>query len=371
MRTLAFITWTPYSDRDYLMYDILNLKKNFKILFIDISEIIFPEFKKIKRKKSKNKFKYGITLFKAKNEKEFINILNQNSIDFCIDRFSGNINHKILKIIKEHKIKTINIFGASKLLKEQFFPLNIKFYLGKLLDFFRIKNTNYDYCLISGIMSIQQKNISYKKKIYSHSLDFDISKRPIKKKINLPKRYAVFLDENIVYHPDLNKKSNQSIKLDKVKYYRDLEKFLLYFSKKFKVKIIIAAHPTSNTQGLSELKKFKFYTYKTSELVKSSSYVLLHTSTAINYAIIFKKKMIFLDHKIFQDNYLGQTIKVNSNFFNTKSLDFSRKYEYKNFLNFITYPDLTYKKYLDYFILHPKKKNNKTISDQLNLYLKM
>ena len=231
MRTLAFITWTSYTHRDFLRYDIINLKKKFRIFFIDISEIIFPEFKKKdKRSFSKQKY-YNVFYFKAKTDKEFINILKNNRIDFCIDRFSGNINFRILKIIKDHNIKTVNIFGASKLLKEQIFPLNLKFYLGKIIDFFKVKNTNYDYCFLSGTMAIQQKNISYKNEIYSHSFDYDISKRKNKGKVYLPKKYAVFLDENIVNHPDLQKKTNLYLRLNKEKYYRDLEKFLVFFEK--------------------------------------------------------------------------------------------------------------------------------------------
>ena len=56
------------------------------------------------------------------------------------------------------------------------------------------------------------------------------------------------------------------------------------------------AHPRSNYEKHPELfKKYKIIKGKTIDLVKNSKLVLMHCSTSVNYAVIYKKPIIILD----------------------------------------------------------------------------
>ena len=62
--------------------------------------------------------------------------------------------------------------------------------------------------------------------------------------------------------------------------------------KKYKTNVVIAAHPKSNYDK-DRFDGRAIYRLKTAELVKSCSHVLMHHSTAISYAILSYKPIIF------------------------------------------------------------------------------
>ena len=366
MRKLLIISWKPYSINYYVKFDIKVLKKYFNVSFISISKIFFPKYPKIYFQKREKTKKDGINVYELKNIKSLKKILSKNNFDYCIDAFNGNYNFNILNLIKEYKIKTINILGGSKLSKNAKFPRNILFILRKLYWQLSIKNSNYDYCFLSGTECIMQNNISYKNIIFSHSFDYDLTLRSKNKKKNKP--YAVFIDENMIDHPDFF--TDTKIYFDRKRYYKNLTNFFLFFEKYFKIKVIIAAHPTIKDSQLKYFNGHKVCKNHTSELIKNSSYVLLHQSTAINFAIIYKKKMVILADDIFNNHYLGLSTESNAIFFKKPVLDISKNYNLKTIHQSMILPNYLYRKYMDFFNLHPKKIGKSSIAEQLNLYLK-
>ena len=100
-----------------------------------------------------------------------------------------------------------------------------------------------------------------------------------------PNEYAVFLDEDVCFHPDyslLNVKPYCSPD----KYYNEINEFFQKFEKILDMNEIIQMKI-----NLIE----KIISGKTIELVKYSNIVLLHSSTSVNYAILYKKPALLLD----------------------------------------------------------------------------
>ena len=89
------------------------------------------------------------------------------------------------------------------------------------------------------------------------------------------------------------------------KYKIRLKKALFFFENQFDVQVIIAGHPrlknNLNYKKIFNENLIKFN--QTEDLIASSKYVLTQGSTSINFAILFKKPMLFINSKLFYHNY--------------------------------------------------------------------
>jgi hypothetical protein len=99
-------------------------------------------------------------------------------------------------------------------------------------------------------------------------------------------KYCVFLDDNIVYNPDLKILIKDTINPDI--YYKLLNDFFDIVEQRYKLRVVIAAHPFSDYTA-EQFGKRKFYKYKTNELVKDCDFTLTHYSTSIAYAVLYNK----------------------------------------------------------------------------------
>ena len=85
--------------------------------------------------------------------------------------------------------------------------------------------------------------------------------------------------------------------------------FFKTFEKKTGLKIKFAAHPKSLKKNVAKYSLDLDYSIgNTEELVKNSSLVLLHSSTSISYAILFKKPIIFLTSNELMKSWIGPRI---------------------------------------------------------------
>lgn len=129
--------------------------------------------------------------------------------------------------------------------------------------------------------------------LWTHSFDYDrfLQEKDLPCRIN--QNTGIFLDEYLPYHSD-----NAAAGLPHVpaeKYYAQLRNFFDHLENRFGVQIIIAAHPRSQYDDKPEL--FGNRTVirgKTSELVKQSGFVILHQSMSLNFAVLYRKPMVFV-----------------------------------------------------------------------------
>lgn len=106
-------------------------------------------------------------------------------------------------------------------------------------------------------------------------------------------KYIVFIDEYYPFHPDAALFNLKTI--DPIIYFRQLNHSFDIIEHKYNMPIVIAAHPKAL--------KYKDYNYfsnrkvefeKTFTLIKNSCFVIAHDSTAIDFAIMCKKPLLFL-----------------------------------------------------------------------------
>lgn len=108
---------------------------------------------------------------------------------------------------------------------------------------------------------------------------------------------AVFIDEYIPYHRDLAALGIPSPIGGSV-YYAMLRRFFDRIEAEFSLRVIVAACPRANYDdkpGLFGDREVVFF--KTAQLIASSKLVLAHRSTAINFAVLFRKPILLVTTK--------------------------------------------------------------------------
>tara|TARA_B100001057_G_scaffold428369_1_gene453795 strand:+ start:3754 stop:4917 length:1164 start_codon:yes stop_codon:yes gene_type:complete len=111
--------------------------------------------------------------------------------------------------------------------------------------------------------------------------------------------FTVFIDSNLVSNSDIE--LNGLKKIDQDKYLSSLNHFFDMFEKQYKTRVIISAHPTSN-YSQNDFNGREILKLKSAELISNSKYVLSHHSTAVSYAVLNYKPIIFLTI----DDWIGE-----------------------------------------------------------------
>ena len=102
---------------------------------------------------------------------------------------------------------------------------------------------------------------------------------------------VVFLDQNLPYHLDFDRRNIQRIEANK--YYKKLNMFFEHIEKKFNTNVVIAAHPSSN-YNVNFFNGRKIIKGETALEIKKSRFIIAHYSTILSLATIDKKPIIFL-----------------------------------------------------------------------------
>ncbi|MEK7783941.1 MAG: hypothetical protein AAB658_00780 [Chloroflexota bacterium] len=108
-------------------------------------------------------------------------------------------------------------------------------------------------------------------------------------------KMGVFLDEYLPFHPDYDR-----LKLTPFSsagaYYPGLRRFFGFLEREHGARIVIAAHPHSRYEDRPEdyFGGRPVVQGKTLELVRKAGFVIAHSSTALNFAVLFRKPVLFI-----------------------------------------------------------------------------
>jgi hypothetical protein len=129
---------------------------------------------------------------------------------------------------------------------------------------------------------------------YANSFDHDLLltwKKSGQKIEN--KNIAVFLDQYVPYHRDNAICGVRPI--DPESYYNGLNKFFSFLEESTGLQIVIAGHPRFDYDSIANAFFGRDVVQgKTIELVCASKLVVLHDSTAVNFAIMMQKPLMFV-----------------------------------------------------------------------------
>ncbi len=145
--------------------------------------------------------------------------------------------------------------------------------------------------------------------IWTHTLDYDLFLQE-KDDSSKVEEMAVFLDSYILFDSYWECKGIDS-GINTQQYYEDLNALFDSVEKNLEVEVVIAAHPRSNYENMPDyFKGRRCIRGATVKLVKKSKLVLAHSSTAITFANLFYKPLIFITTDDLERSLVGPSIQV-------------------------------------------------------------
>ena len=344
IKKILFLISSPFNQRDYKRFGIDTLVQNgFEVHVWDFTPFIHPLVYKTVLPPDPIDYK---NLVQFKNKREALNALNeQRENSFIIDALPKNFNtYSIFRAISKNKIpfalflilaRPVECIGFNnKSMIKRVARITPK----KLFNFVSnnfmkipphlLKLRYADYFFVGGnkgLLSAGWPLLSSKTKIvWIHCLDYDLflNREKDEKKGN---ETMVFLDSYLPFHPDSISAKVSPI-MNAEEYFPVLRKFFDYLEEKSGLEMIIAAHPRSHYEKYPDLYgERKVVRDKTIELVRNSKLVVLHGSLAMNFAILYKKPMVFFTTDEIENSPYGKRCWQIASFFNKTPINISRE----------------------------------------------
>ncbi|MEI7612331.1 MAG: hypothetical protein WCK63_05445 [Betaproteobacteria bacterium] len=138
-----------------------------------------------------------------------------------------------------------------------------------------------------------EKRALITKVIPINSSDFDATAELLRASGNkMPdeQNICVFLDEAVTHHSDFKMLNIEPA--DPEKYYCEMNRFFDFVEKETGLEVVVAAHPRANYESSDPFSGRRLIKGKTAELVSKSKLVVAHMSTALSFAVLFKKPVV-------------------------------------------------------------------------------
>ncbi len=159
--------------------------------------------------------------------------------------------------------------------------------LRKLYKLVKRGGVKYDV-VFSGYNYYPEDN---KKFVKTHNVKYDEYLRAKQSDNIVGENYIVFLDAALANHPMFANSSRRPLNIDK--YLEDLNLLFDRLEKKYKMRVVISAHPKSDYKESDFGGRFVFK-YKTPELLQHCTYVVSHYSTSLVDAVLLYKPILVL-----------------------------------------------------------------------------
>ncbi len=328
IKRIVFIVVGGLGERDYKRYGIEILQNyKFKVEVWDLTNILYPDTPE-ENKDSKGCKYSEIRVFKDKKEVTY-NLLSLTSRDFVInmltyDPWSLMIYRILSKSIAGYAVCCANSVPVPEEIKNfnhmarrlfdmvshgSYFILLKQIYL-RFSKYYKKLIKPAAIALTGGKnSSISQYVINDKTELIKiHTFDYDLYLDEIK----LPykdKYVAVFLDSMFTMDPEMSM-HNIKQRINSKEYFYLLNGFFDYIEKELNIEVIIAAHPRSFYDSLPDcFNGRKCIKGQTIKLIRESYLVMAHYSTAVNFANLFYKPIIFMSSTKMQNTRDGYFIK--------------------------------------------------------------
>ncbi len=271
-----------------------------------------------------------------------------------LDVFSfPKVSNMTLKKFFMEKISVKKLFS--------FFVKSIIIILKSINGKFRVQPS---YVFVAGSKSLyisrNYKNLSHRKTkvVKCHSLDYE---RYLEHKNSLPDKNfenaIVFIDQQLDDNYDAMFSFGQQEIISQKPYWKAVNNFLNNLSSKLDKKVIIAGHPKRNIAGHpkrnKEEKNFTDYEIiynQTANLIKNSSCVIGHHSTAVSLVVLFRKPYCTITTDDIMKNPTRYfAIKKYSEELGCKLINIDHFTDY-NSVDFLKYNEDAYKNYIENYI---------------------
>lgn len=308
----------------YMRFELGYLEKYFNIFFFDCSNLIYEKkIVKISNKNSLNKNKIKIIQNKIKSKKEFLFKFKNLKPEYVIDGIQSEFT-RFLKMKVNFEFKYISFNDAIvnwninylKFINLYFLKSYFNYYKNLIFQIIKYKNSNFNYDIGFFAGDDSKKLLVFKKTkeiFWIGSNDYYSNLK--KKKIKTERNIITYIDSNLYLNPEVqqNCKKNENLTFKNLQ--NHFSKIFDVIERQTNLKIVVALHPNPKLLRNFDhhsLFKRKIYKNKTIELIKKSKLVITDLSTAINFAILNYKPIVFAynnkikSHK-FYDNLLANS----------------------------------------------------------------
>lgn len=223
----------------------------------------------------------------------------------------------------------------------------------------------YNFVFTAGSKGIGGLGVGYEMEIkcariiqlnsFDYDKFFEINKE---KSLFKEYKYCVFLDEYLPFHPDWD--ILDFGKVDPQEYYRTMNIFFNKIEKRFDVKVVIAAHPKADYK-INPFGNREVYKYETARLVKDAEFTMAHMSSSINFAVLFKKKVLLLTTNDYENVYKNSCYLMSQSFaesLNEKIINCNQNFPINIDISMIDYDK--YEKYKYNFLTSLESENKKS-----------
>lgn len=329
-KILYFIE-SPFDRRDYERLGVeVFIKNGFEVYVWDFSPLLNPEICHIKVSDPITYEKYRRFLTK---KEALSSILKESQGSFVVNRLRyGPSSFFVYKALSKNRTPySVPMSNAVPSIAQKPQSADV---LKKILRVTPRKLINYVFWRIphrclgvrSACFNLAGGELSTKypypvgsstETLWLHTMDYDIYLRECHKLVQTKKNLGVFLDEYFPFHRDYLMPENIPKPATSEKYYPSLCNFFDFLEENYGVCINIAAHPRSKYEEYPDyFGGRRVIRGKTAQMVKESEFVIAHSSTSLNFAVLFGKPVIFITTKeLQQSSYQGPFIKLMASWF--------------------------------------------------------
>lgn len=311
IKKIIYVGYMPLTDKvieDFYINDALL--HNYVVEYWDISHLIFVDVfdEKLKNKSYEFIFKRlnqvesrikSLDLDKSLFILNFTYRFNVLKIFFLLSKYnckSAYFARGALPIISSDNIEyTFRLISFISNPKKVFYFIKNKLAqmvmeIGFLKPYTIVFNAGFKGADTIGYHLINKTSSNFVNINYFDFDNFLVSK--LSSRI-VPEKYCVFHDEYLPYHPDFSMLGISTIQGKS--YYKYLNIFFDLIEEKYKIKVVIAAHPKATRyKSVDMFNKRQVFFNEISSLSKYSEFSILHGSSSVSYSILNKKPCIFI-----------------------------------------------------------------------------
>lgn len=364
MRDLVFLVLSPFVKRDYNRFGIDILKRSFDVHVFDMTGWFRAEFLKKNEVEICNFDGYHA----VKSKQEFVELVNRLNLSNAVDFL--DISRTSFFIRKTLRAKGVSLTKVQNGLQPKVPdpPVSSKFF-DHILDPAKWKKLAFsfhkavspslfffsDNLLIGGLAGKGLAAAKYTGRLIpNHSFDYDTYLTLKDEPAAQDKPFAVFVDQNYVYHPDIEFLGLKPFVTESV-YYAALEIFFADFESKAGMQVVIAAHPRSRYDLHPDIFKGRpLYQGRTAELIRNSHFVLLHQSNSVSYAVLWNKPVLFLATNEINESFMIHSLNEFCKFFSKTPLNIDNYTDQELSQQILEpVPGRVYSEYINQFLRYP------------------
>lgn len=297
MKKIVIIDHEPYSQRRKDLFCVNNfINEGYLLEIWDVSKYVFGDIHV--NGEINEEFVLKVCTY-SELEKLFAIQDFKNTI-FWVECMNSWKTRSLYYLLSKYRCKTIRVdLYANTNLRE---PLKCK--LNRLFSklFFKIisgKLYSFIYSLYKKSRSIRDYNcilssssLVYRTGKINHP-DYERFRKESNNQPILENGYIVFCDTYFPFHPDLKTFYECKNLPDGKRYHNSLKRFFDYIESKYKIPVVIAAHPKAQYLG-NEFGERKIIFGHTDNLVINAKAVIQHASNSISYAILKNTPVILI-----------------------------------------------------------------------------